>query len=171
MEAALAEAKRQANTTTAQLERNIEELGKSVGRVLKENEALQDELTRARADLTSAANVDRQLRDELDAFRALGGGDARFALANVDDGKAYRALRIELTDARAEVEALKSLHRVCVARSELDAMRAERDAAMAEAEAESKLGTVLAGELAAEKLAHHATMTERDRLRAEVGHE
>ena len=72
MAEALAEAQRQADTTTAQLERSVEELGASVDRVIAENEALQDELARARADRDTAANVDRQLRarvDELEAAR------------------------------------------------------------------------------------------------------
>lgn len=64
MAEALKQAEQQADATTAQLERSVEELGKSVDRVIKENEALQDELVRARADLATAANVVTHLQQE-----------------------------------------------------------------------------------------------------------
>lgn len=80
MAEALAEAQRQSDATTAQLQRSVDELGASVDRVIRENEALQDELVRARADLATAANVDRELRDELDDARHLvEAGDAQIA--------------------------------------------------------------------------------------------
>lgn len=66
MKEALEEAQKRADDTTAQLQRSIDELSKSVDRVIRQNEALEDELTRARADLTTAAGVLAELGTTID---------------------------------------------------------------------------------------------------------